>query len=123
VEQPVAGRRYGNSWARSPTRICGTSSILGGWWVEGYNGADGWAFGGEDVQGDRRQADAEALYRLLEEKIIPLYYQRSDDEVPHGFVQVMKASIKSVAPIFSTRRMVQEYVERSYVQALGGECQ
>ena len=94
-------------------------SILDGWWIEGYKGANGWAFGGEDVQGDRTQADAEALYRLLEEKIIPLYYQRSDEGVPHGFVQVMKAAIKSAAPTFSTRRMVKEYVYRFYVQALG----
>jgi starch phosphorylase len=113
----------GTSGMKASVNGTPTLSILDGWWVEGYNGADGWAFGGEDVQGDRRQADAEALYRLLEEKIIPLYYQRSDDEVPHGFVQVMKASIKSVAPVFSTRRMVKEYVERFYVQALGGECQ
>ena len=96
-------------------------SILDGWWIEGYNSTDGWAFGGEDVPGDRTQADAEALYRLLEEKVIPLYYQRSDDEVPHGFVRVMKAAIKDVAPIFSARRMVKEYVERFYLQALGLE--
>jgi starch phosphorylase len=93
-------------------------SILDGWWIEGYNGDNGWAFGGEDVQGDRFQADAQALYRLLEEQIIPLYYQRSDDEVPHGFVRAMKAAIKSVAPAFSARRMVKEYAERFYVRAL-----
>jgi starch phosphorylase len=56
---------------------------------------------------------------LLEEQVVPLYYERSDDGVPHGFVQVMKASIKSVAPAFGVRRMVREYVERFYVQALG----
>jgi starch phosphorylase len=94
-------------------------SILDGWWIEGYNGTNGWAFGGEDVQGDRTQADAEALYRLLEEEVIPLYYQRSDDGVPHEFVRVMKAAIKGVAPVFSTRRMLKEYVEQFYLQALG----
>ncbi|MGA9352003.1 MAG: alpha-glucan family phosphorylase [Anaerolineae bacterium] len=93
-------------------------SILDGWWIEGYDGTNGWAFGGGEIEGDRAQADAEAIYRLLEEKVISLYYQRSDDGVPHGFVQVMKAAIKSVAPIFSTRRMVKEYVDRFYVQAL-----
>lgn len=97
-------------------------SILDGWWVEGYNGENGWAFGGEEIAGDRTQADAEALYRLLEEQIVPLYYQRPDDEIPHGFVKVMKATIKSVAPAFSTRRMVKEYVSRFYVQALGLEA-
>jgi starch phosphorylase len=93
-------------------------SILDGWWIEGYNGSNGWAFGGQ-VQGDRTQADAQALYHLLEEEIIPLFYQRSDDGVPHGFVQVMKAAMKSASPRFSTRRMAKEYVTRFYAQALG----
>jgi starch phosphorylase len=92
-------------------------SILDGWWIEGYNGDNGWAFGGEEIEGDRTAADAEALYRLLEEEIIPLYYQR-DDGVPQGFVRVMKEAIKSVATRFGARRMVEEYVERFYVQAL-----
>jgi starch phosphorylase len=93
-------------------------SILDGWWIEGYNGSNGWAFG-DQVQGDRTHADAEALYRLLEEEIIPLFYQRSDDGVPHGFVQVMKAAVKSVSPRFSARRMAKEYASRFYALALG----
>jgi starch phosphorylase len=48
-----------------------------------------------------------------------MYYRRADDEIPHDFVQVMKESIKRVAPQFSTRRMVKEYVNRFYVEALG----
>jgi starch phosphorylase len=94
-------------------------SILDGWWIEGYNGENGWAFGGEEVEGDRTAADAQALYRLLEETVIPCYYERSDRGIPHDFVQVMKAAIKSVAPRFSTRRMAKEYVSRFYVEALG----
>jgi starch phosphorylase len=94
-------------------------SILDGWWIEGYNGDNGWAFGGEQIEGDRTQADAEALYRLLEEEIIPLYYQRSDGEVPSEFVQVMKAAIKCAAPNFSAQRMVKEYVKLFYKKALG----
>ena len=94
-------------------------SVLDGWWLEGYNGKNGWAFGGDPVEGDRSNADAEALYRLLEEKIIPLYYHRPDDEVAHDFVRVMKAAIKSVAPQFSSRRMLKEYVNQFYVEALG----
>jgi starch phosphorylase len=91
-------------------------SILDGWWVEGYNGVNGWSFGDGPTEGDRTQADAASLYRLLEEQVIPLYYERSDDGVPHDFVQVMKASLKSVAPRFGTRRMVQEYTDRFYAQ-------
>jgi starch phosphorylase len=94
-------------------------SILDGWWIEGYNGSNGWAFGDQVQDGDRTQADAEALYDLLEEEIIPLYYERSDDGVPHGFVQVMKGAIQSVSPKFSARRMAKEYVARFYAQALG----
>jgi starch phosphorylase len=94
-------------------------SILDGWWIEGHNGQNGWAWGGEDVPGDRTQADAEALYRLLEEKVVPLYYEQSDDGIPHGFVKVMKAALKSVAPRFCARRMVKEYVERFYAPILG----
>ncbi|MGA7854225.1 MAG: alpha-glucan family phosphorylase [Candidatus Acidiferrales bacterium] len=94
-------------------------SVLDGWWLEGYNGANGWAFGGEPIEGDRTNSDAEALYGLLEDKIIPLYYHRPDDEVPHDFVRVMKAAVKSVAPQFSSRRMLKEYVNQFYVKALG----
>jgi starch phosphorylase len=94
-------------------------SILDGWWLEGYNGANGWAFGDSPVEGDRTAADADALYRLLEEKVVPMYYRRSDDEVPHEFVKVMKAAIKSVAPEFSAMRMAKEYVREFYVEALG----
>jgi starch phosphorylase len=93
-------------------------SILDGWWIEGYNGENGWAFGGEEIQGDRTPADANALYQLLEDQIIPMYYERSDDDVPHDFVKVMKTAIKSIAPTFSARRMVKEYTNRFYVSAL-----
>jgi starch phosphorylase len=87
--------------------------------MEGYNGENGWAFGNGSVEGDRSKTDADAIYRMLEDKIVPLYYDRSDDEIPHGYVQVMKTAIKTVAPQFSTRRMVKEYVNRFYVPALG----
>ena len=96
-------------------------SIQDGWWTEGYGGANGWAFGGEDTGGDRFGSDADAVYRLLEGDIVPLYYERNDDGVPLGFVQVMKAAIKSVAPAFSARRMVREYVEKFYLQALAAD--
>jgi len=94
-------------------------SILDGWWLEGYNGSNGWAFGDNPVEGDRTAADADSLYRLLEEKVVPMYYRRSDDEVPHEFVKVMKAAIKSVAPEFSAMRMAKDYVREFYVEALG----
>jgi starch phosphorylase len=94
-------------------------SIMDGWWVEGYNEGNGWAFGGENVQGDRTPADAESLYRILEDRVVPLYYKLSNGGIPAGFVRMMKESIKSVAPYFSTRRMVKEYVHRFYLNAVG----
>jgi len=93
-------------------------SILDGWWPEGYTGENGWAFGGEEIQGDRNPSDAEALYRLLEEKVIPLYYDRTADGIPHGFVRMMKEAIRTIAPRFCTRRMLKEYLEKFYRPAL-----
>jgi starch phosphorylase len=93
-------------------------SIMDGWWVEGFNGKNGWAFGQEDVSGNRDQADAEAIYQILEKEVIPLYYTVSDDGIPHGWVKVMKESIKGSGPRFSARRMVKEYIEKFYTRAL-----
>lgn len=93
-------------------------SIMDGWWIEGFNGKNGWAFGQEEVKGNRDCADAEAIYRILEEEVIPLYYKVSDEGVPNEWVKVMKECIKSNAPRFSARRMVKEYIEKFYAEAL-----
>jgi len=109
-----------------PFEACGTSgmkaslngiphlSILDGWWIEGYNGRNGWAFGGQDG-GDKK--DGEAIYDILEREVIPLFY-RTDDGIPHDWVKVMKEAMISVAPLFSSRRMVKEYVMKFYQDAL-----
>jgi starch phosphorylase len=97
-------------------------SVLDGWWVEGYNGANGWAFGGGNDLSDHDAQDArdsEDLYRLLEDEIIPLYYARDRDNVPRGWVQIMREAIKSNAPRFSTRRMLKEYTAL-YIRASEG---
>lgn len=113
-----------------PMEACGTSgmkaaingvphlSIMDGWWLEGYTGKNGWAFGQEDVRGERDQAAAEAIYGILEKEIIPLYYGVSEDGIPHGWIRVAKESIRSNAPRFSARRMVKEYVAKFYGRAL-----
>jgi len=93
-------------------------SIMDGWWVEGFNGKNGWAFGEGAADSDRDKQDAEAIYQILEKEIIPLYYKVSDDGIPHEWVKAMKESVKSNAPKFSARRMVKEYVERYYAPAL-----
>ncbi len=93
-------------------------SILDGWWIEASNGENGWAFGGEDIPGDRDGPDARAIYEILEKKVIPLYYDVADDGVPHGWVKVMKAAMKTAGPGFSARRMAKEYITRFYASAL-----
>jgi len=93
-------------------------SILDGWWKEAYNGKNGWALGHEEIDGNRDQADADEIYRILEEEIIPLYYKISDDGIPPEWVRVMKETIKSTAARFSARRMVKEYAEKFYSAVL-----
>jgi starch phosphorylase len=93
-------------------------SIMDGWWIEGFNGKNGWSFGEATGQEDRDQADAESIYGLIEKEIIPLYYKVSATGVPDGWVKIMKETIKSIAPKFSARRMVKEYAEKFYAYAL-----
>jgi starch phosphorylase len=113
-----------------PMEACGTSgmkaalngvphlSIMDGWWIEGFNGKNGWGFGEGEVSGNRDQAGVEAIYEILEKKVIPLYYKVSEDGIPHGWVGAMKESIRSNAPRFSARRMVKEYISKFYASAL-----
>ena len=93
-------------------------SIRDGWWIEGYNGKNGWTFGNSEIEGERDGRDAAAIYQILEEDIIPLYYKTNEEGVPHYWVKIMKASIISTAPRFSARRMVREYVQKFYARAL-----
>jgi starch phosphorylase len=100
-------------------------SVLDGWWREGYNGQNGWAIGKDENYDNpemQDQADAESLYNLLENEIVPLYYQlRSTDGLPSEWIARMKESIRTIGPQFSTRRMVKEYVERLYLPAMQAE--
>ncbi|MGE0684008.1 MAG: alpha-glucan family phosphorylase, partial [Candidatus Binatia bacterium] len=96
-------------------------SVADGWWCEGYNGGNGWTIGAPDPHigvEERDTRDARTLYELLEREIVPLYYQRDADGVPRGWMRVVKEAICSIAPTFSARRMVKEYVERFYAPAL-----
>ena len=95
-------------------------SVLDGWWVEGYNGANGWAINGEQKESVEAQDshDAESIYRLLEEEIVPLYYDRDHDAIPRGWVELMREAIRTNTPRFSMRRMVKEYTNRLYLEAM-----
>jgi starch phosphorylase len=89
-------------------------SILDGWWIEGYNGKNGWAVEGSGSD----KEDAESIYNLLEKEIVPLYYKQDEDGVPHEWVKYMKESMKSTGAAFSARRMVKEYAMKFYKPAL-----
>ncbi len=93
-------------------------SIKDGWWLEGFNGSNGWAFGDDTSTERSDERDSKELYQLIEDKIIPAYYQTSDNGVPHEWVKIMKNSIKSNAAQFSARRMVKDYIERYYQKAI-----
>lgn len=96
-------------------------SILDGWWPEAYNGRNGWAIGEEREyanQDEQDWNDSQHLYSILENELIPLYYDRADG-IPHGWLERVKEAIITVAPAFSTRRMVKEYVNRLYMPAAG----
>lgn len=93
-------------------------SVLDGWWPEAYNGDNGWIIGQEiEYASEEEQdtVDSESLYETLENSLVPLYYDRNESGVPEGWVEVMKESIKTIAPEFSTQRMVRDYVHKLYV--------
>jgi glycogen phosphorylase len=121
---------------RKPLEASGTSgmkaavngvphlSIGDGWWAEGYTGANGWLIDGGSTnrdQGEVDAADADALYRVLEQQVVPTFYDRDAQGIPHAWLRVVKESIRTVMPRFSSRRMVKEYVESMYAPVFGGE--
>ncbi|MFW5908199.1 MAG: alpha-glucan family phosphorylase [Desulfosalsimonas sp.] len=93
-------------------------SIPDGWWLGGFTGKNGWSFGSAAEKQNRNKEDADQLYYLLENEIIPKYYQADEDGVPQQWVRIMKEAIKSCAPQFSARRMIKEYIDKFYA-----ECQ
>ena len=96
-------------------------SIGDGWWAEGYNGTNGWLIDSGVVALDPNaadEADASALYGLLENEIVPAFYDRDESDVPHRWLRVVKEAIRSVAPHFNTRRMLKQYAQQMYLSAL-----
>lgn len=96
-------------------------SILDGWWVEGYNQDNGWAIGsGKELADAEYQDELEstAIYDLLENEIVPAFYDRGSDDVPREWTRIMKNSMRTVNAEFNTNRMVEEYTQRFYIPAL-----
>jgi starch phosphorylase len=87
-------------------------SVLDGWWLEGFDGSNGWGFGADptsDVE------DAGMLYHLLETEVVPRFYGRDADGVPRDWVGMMKRSMTTVLSRFTARRMVADYTDRLYL--------
>jgi len=125
----VAGTDIWLNTPRRPLEACGTSgmkalangslhlSVLDGWWDEGYHRDFGWALGqGEVYQDEEAQDTIESrdLYNLLEQEVVPLFYQRGRDGIPRGWVDKMRAGLRHLVPQFNSHRMVLEYVSRYY---------
>ncbi|MGD9994901.1 MAG: alpha-glucan family phosphorylase [Salinivirgaceae bacterium] len=121
-------------WLNNPTRpleASGTSgqkaemngvlnfSVLDGWWVEGYKEKAGWAlpekrtYANQDFQ---NELDAATIYSILENEIAPLYYNRDKNDIPVEWVQYIKRSIAGIAPHFTTKRMLDDYINKFYLK-------
>jgi starch phosphorylase len=124
---------------RRPLEACGTSgmkvvmngglhiSVLDGWWAEAYDGENGFAIGNgeihvsDEVQ-DKR--DADALFRLLEEKVVPLYYDQDSNGLPRRWIHAVQRSMRTLAWRFNADRMVMDYVRTCYLPAaVASSCQ
>lgn len=94
-------------------------SELDGWWAEAYTPEVGWALGDGKThdEPDWDHTEAEQLYRLLEDEIVPMFYDRDTTGIPRAWVAKVRTSMSTLAPQFSTNRMVREYVEKLYIPA------
>ena len=121
-------------WMNTPTRpleASGTSgekaemngvvnlSVLDGWWVEGYREGAGWALKQERTyqnQGYQDQLDAATIYSLLENEILPLFYNRNEQGYSEGWIKTIKSSIATIAPHYTMKRQLDDYYDKFYIK-------
>jgi starch phosphorylase len=99
-------------------------SILDGWWAEGYDGSNGFGIGHGEVHTDpdlQDERDAADLFAVLENEVVPLYYDRDAEGLPRGWIRRVKRAIRTLAWRYNADRMVKDYVEQCYLPAAGGE--
>ena len=129
----VAGVDLWLNLPRPPLEASGTSgmkvvlngglnlSVADGWWEEAYDGTNGWNIvtppGDAHMQDEH---DAEALFNLIQNEVVPLFYARGPDGIPHLWMQKVKASMRGLIPQFSSHRMLLEYVSKLYTPASSG---
>ena len=122
-------------WLNTPLRLqeaSGTSgmkatangvinmSTLDGWWDEAYEPDTGWAIGRGELYEDLNYQDdieSRAIYGILEKEIVPLFYDRNSNGLPHKWIARMKGAMRAICPVFNTNRMIREYAERFYLPA------
>lgn len=130
----VAGVDVWMNTPRRPMEASGTSgqkaglngspnlSILDGWWEEGYNGKNGWSIADAeaeyDSEYDQNHTDALSIYDTLENKVVPAFYTRNAKGIPVKWIEIVKESIRTVAPQFSMTRMIKEYTNDLYVPSM-----
>ncbi len=95
-------------------------STLDGWWDEAYQPDTGWAIGRGELYEDlnyQNDIESRAIYGILEKEIVPLFYDRNSNGLPHKWIAQMKAAMRAICPVFNTNRMIREYTERLYLPA------
>jgi glycogen phosphorylase len=91
-------------------------SVLDGWWAEAYDDTNGWAISGE-VDSDHHaqdERDAAAFHHLLDEEVLPAFYERDESGLPGRWIELMRASLRTLGPMFCASRMLAQYVEGPY---------
>ncbi len=134
AQQLAAGVDLWINTPRRPNEACGTSGMkvlvngglnlseLDGWWAEAYSPEVGWAIGDEKEHRESEwdAIEAKQLYALLEEKIIPEFYDRDEKGMPSRWIERIRKSMSSLTPQFSSNRMVRDYTEQFYFPAAKG---